>query len=505
MTRVAGANPRIWVDIFLDNAGGARARRWPSTAAGSSSSSRRSPPATRGFLARWIAEASGEPPPDARRGLPRPRRAPARDRVHVPDRPGVLAGITQALGAERINIEDFELQPLLARARRHADACSSPASGEAERRRAAARGAGLRRRRSRRCSRMRIEPAASVQGGVAVPGDKSISHRAVLLGAIADGETVIAGFGRSGRHRVDDRRRARARRRGGARTATPCASRASGLRGLRAPDGPIDCGNAGTLAAARSPGSSPARTAALRARRRRVALARGRWARIAEPLTRMGATVETTDGRAPAARSTAARLRRDPLRAAGRERAGEVVRAARRAATPRTGRRPSSSRSRRATTPSGCCAAAGARVARRAGPGRGAGRSSGSSRSGSTCPATSPRRRRSSSPRRCSPARVFGSHGVERQPDAHRPAGRARADGRADRALQPHRRGRRAGRRHRGRARRAGRDRDRPGRGAAAGRRAAAVRARGGDGPRRERRPRRGGAARRRRPTGSRR
>jgi hypothetical protein len=30
--------------------------------------------------------------------------------VHVPDRPGVLAGITQALGAERINIEDFELR-----------------------------------------------------------------------------------------------------------------------------------------------------------------------------------------------------------------------------------------------------------------------------------------------------------------------------------------------------------------------------------------------------------
>jgi predicted amino acid-binding ACT domain protein len=30
--------------------------------------------------------------------------------VHVPDRPGVLSGITQALGAEKINIEDFELQ-----------------------------------------------------------------------------------------------------------------------------------------------------------------------------------------------------------------------------------------------------------------------------------------------------------------------------------------------------------------------------------------------------------
>ena len=33
-------------------------------------------------------------------------------RVHVPDRPGVLAGIFQALGAERINVEDFEMEHL---------------------------------------------------------------------------------------------------------------------------------------------------------------------------------------------------------------------------------------------------------------------------------------------------------------------------------------------------------------------------------------------------------
>ena len=43
-----------------------------------------------------------------------------------------------------------------------------------------------------------IEPAASVQGGVALPGDKSISHRAVLVGAVAEGESVVTGFGRSG-------------------------------------------------------------------------------------------------------------------------------------------------------------------------------------------------------------------------------------------------------------------------------------------------------------------
>jgi 3-phosphoshikimate 1-carboxyvinyltransferase len=40
---------------------------------------------------------------------------------------------------------------------------------------------------------MKIEAASSVQGGVSVPGDKSISHRAVLFGAVADGESVIEG------------------------------------------------------------------------------------------------------------------------------------------------------------------------------------------------------------------------------------------------------------------------------------------------------------------------
>ena len=44
---------------------------------------------------------------------------------------------------------------------------------------------------------MRVEPAAAVQGHIRVPGDKSLSHRAVLLGAISDGETRVAGFGRS--------------------------------------------------------------------------------------------------------------------------------------------------------------------------------------------------------------------------------------------------------------------------------------------------------------------
>jgi prephenate dehydrogenase len=108
MTRVAGANPRIWVDIFLDNAGPLRDALGEHRK-GLERLERALESGDAGFLARWIGEAAANrrrmladayPDPGALQQL----------RVHVPDRPGVLAGITQALGAERINIEDFELQ-----------------------------------------------------------------------------------------------------------------------------------------------------------------------------------------------------------------------------------------------------------------------------------------------------------------------------------------------------------------------------------------------------------
>jgi prephenate dehydrogenase len=107
MTRVAGSNPRIWVDIFLENSGPVREsladhrRRVEQLEQALDSGDA-------GFLARWIGEAAGN-----RRRMLGDAYPDAGElhqlRVHVPDRPGVLAGITQALGAERINIEDFEL------------------------------------------------------------------------------------------------------------------------------------------------------------------------------------------------------------------------------------------------------------------------------------------------------------------------------------------------------------------------------------------------------------
>ncbi|HEY4348038.1 MAG TPA: prephenate dehydrogenase/arogenate dehydrogenase family protein [Gaiellaceae bacterium] len=107
MTRVAGANPRIWVDIFLDNAVrlseslAEHRRRIEQLEAALEAGDA-------GFLARWIGEAAGNRRrmlADAYPGSGELQQL----RVHVPDRPGVLAGIAQALGAERINIEDFEL------------------------------------------------------------------------------------------------------------------------------------------------------------------------------------------------------------------------------------------------------------------------------------------------------------------------------------------------------------------------------------------------------------
>src|ERR671934_611299 len=108
MTRVAGANPRIWVDIFLENTAALRGalgehrRRVEQLEAALEARDA-------GYIARWIGEAA-----DNRRRLLEDAFPDPGDlhqlRVHVPDRPGVLAGITQALGAQRINIEDFELK-----------------------------------------------------------------------------------------------------------------------------------------------------------------------------------------------------------------------------------------------------------------------------------------------------------------------------------------------------------------------------------------------------------
>jgi 3-phosphoshikimate 1-carboxyvinyltransferase len=143
---------------------------------------------------------------------------------------------------------------------------------------------------------MRIDPAAAIRGDIAVPGDKSVSHRALLLGAIADGESEIEGFGAS-KDTLSTAAAVRALGAGVEVEGDRVRIEGVGLRGLREPAGPLDCGNAGTLMRL-----LPGILAGQEGRFELVgdeSLSTRPMERIAEPLRTMGARVETDDGHAP--------------------------------------------------------------------------------------------------------------------------------------------------------------------------------------------------------------
>ena len=143
---------------------------------------------------------------------------------------------------------------------------------------------------------MRVEPAASLQGDLAVPGDKSISHRALLFGAIADGESDVDGFGAS-KDTLSTAAAVRALGGGVEVDGDRVRIHGVGPRGIAEPAGPLDCGNAGTLMRL-----LPGILAGQDGRFELVgdeSLSSRPMERIAEPLRAMGAEVETTDGHAP--------------------------------------------------------------------------------------------------------------------------------------------------------------------------------------------------------------
>ena len=130
-----------------------------------------------------------------------------------------------------------------------------------------------------------------------MPGDKSVSHRAIMFGALADGSTRIDGFLEG----EDTRATAAIFSRMGVRIEAPSEGvrivHGVGLHGLQPPAGPLDCGNAGTamrllagLLAAQRFDSVLVGDASLSKRPMR---------RVIEPLQAMGAIIESNDGRAP--------------------------------------------------------------------------------------------------------------------------------------------------------------------------------------------------------------
>lgn len=140
-------------------------------------------------------------------------------------------------------------------------------------------------------------PASGLTGAVRVPGDKSISHRAVMFASLADGTSRISGFLEG----EDTRATARAFAQMGVRIDTTSASErvvhGVGIDGLTAPAAAIDCGNAGTgmrllagLLAGQAFDTILIGDESLSKRPMR---------RVIDPLARMGAKIDSGEGGLP--------------------------------------------------------------------------------------------------------------------------------------------------------------------------------------------------------------
>lgn len=90
-----------------------------------------------------------------------------------------------------------------------------------------------------------VRPAVALKGEITVPGDKSISHRSIMLGAIAQGITTVTGFLRG----EDNLATLNAFRAMGVLIeddGVTLTIHGRGLHGLKEPEDLIDCGNSGT-------------------------------------------------------------------------------------------------------------------------------------------------------------------------------------------------------------------------------------------------------------------
>ena len=142
-----------------------------------------------------------------------------------------------------------------------------------------------------------VTPAKRIRGTVTVPGDKSISHRALMLGAIAEGTTSIEGLSKG----EDARSTIRCLRQLGIKVTLKkhqTLVHGRGLEGLREASAALDVGNSGTtirllsgLLVGHNFASTVTGDDSIRKRPMN---------RIIEPLRQMGARIEASEGgRAP--------------------------------------------------------------------------------------------------------------------------------------------------------------------------------------------------------------
>ncbi|MHB0774311.1 bifunctional prephenate dehydrogenase/3-phosphoshikimate 1-carboxyvinyltransferase [Halomonas sp. WWR20] len=143
----------------------------------------------------------------------------------------------------------------------------------------------------------RVMPGGQVQGRIRVPGDKSISHRSIMLGALAEGVTEVQGFLEG----EDSLATLQAFREMGVVIEGPHQGRVTihgvGLQGLKAPAGPLYVGNSGT--AMRLFAGLLAGQAFDTELTGDASLTKRPMGRVADPLRAMGAVIETADGGRP--------------------------------------------------------------------------------------------------------------------------------------------------------------------------------------------------------------
>jgi 3-phosphoshikimate 1-carboxyvinyltransferase len=143
---------------------------------------------------------------------------------------------------------------------------------------------------------MKLGPARAIHGQVVLPGDKSISHRAAMIAALADGRSRLANYARS----QDCISTLKCMRQLGVSIDTEGADvyvTGKGLQGLSPPSAPLDCGNSGStmrmlagVLAGQTFSSQLTGDASLTSRPMR---------RIIEPLEMMGAKIASSDGKPP--------------------------------------------------------------------------------------------------------------------------------------------------------------------------------------------------------------
>jgi 3-phosphoshikimate 1-carboxyvinyltransferase len=142
----------------------------------------------------------------------------------------------------------------------------------------------------------KIQPARKLEGSVQMPGDKSISHRYAMLGAIAEGLTEIHFFASSAdcQSTLDCLRKLGVKNE---RRENIVTIEGAGLSGLKPPDGILDAGNSGSTMRMLSGILAGQRFKSVIGGD--ASLSRRPMKRVIDPLTRMGARIQSAEGGLP--------------------------------------------------------------------------------------------------------------------------------------------------------------------------------------------------------------